>query len=155
MSLRSAALSAGVLLLSLVSMGCGSSGTVSGKVTYQGEDLGGGTVLFVSPGKKTERATIAPDGSYTIANIPTGTVKIAVETASARPPDPETMRRGMPQIPPDANLPPEAEKSMYKSSPENKGGKYIRIPDEYGDPDKSKLTLEVTGGNQHHDIELR
>jgi hypothetical protein len=155
MSIRSTGLLAGVLLPSLVSMGCGSSGTVSGKVTYLGQDLGGGTVLFSAPGKKTERATIAPDGSYTIANLPTGTVKIAVETASARPPDQAAMRIGIPQIPPDANLPPEAEKSMYKSSPENKGGKYVRIPDEYGDPDKSKLTLEVTGGNQHHDIELR
>jgi hypothetical protein len=154
MSLRSTGLSAGVLLLSLVSMGCGSSGTVSGKVTYLGEDLGGGTVLFVSPGKKTERATIAPDGSYTIANIPAGTVKIAVETASARPPDQEAMRRGIPQIPPDADLPPQAEKSMYKSSPENKGGKYVWIPNEYGDPEQSKLTLEVTGGNQHYDIKL-
>jgi hypothetical protein len=154
MSVKHTCLPGGVLLSALWAAGCGGTGTVSGKVSYKGEILGGGTVLFVSPGKKTERAPIGPDGSYMIANIPTGTVKIAVETKSAQPPDAAALKRGRPPIPPDANLPPEAENSMYKSAPGSKGGKYVPIPDDYGDPDKSGLTLEVTGGNQPHDIEL-
>jgi hypothetical protein len=152
MCIRSACRPGGVLLLCLLSAGCSHSGTVSGKVKYQGEPLGGGTVVFV--GAQTVRSDIGPDGSYTIANIPAGTVKIAVETQSAQPVDESAMRMGMPQIPKDVNLPPEAQNSMYKASGGSKG-KYVRIPDAFADPEKSGLTLEVTGGNQHHDIELR
>jgi hypothetical protein len=154
MSIRLACRPGGLLLLLVLSAGCSSYGNVSGKVSFKGETLGGGKVLFVAPGQKTVSSPIAPDGTYTIANIPTGTVQIAVETESARPVEADAMKAGVPQIPPDANLPPEAAKSMYKSGMANKG-KYVWIPEGYGDPEKSGLTLEVTGGNQPYDIELK
>jgi hypothetical protein len=143
-----------LLVLSLLSAGCSGSGTVSGKVSYKGETLGGGTVLFYSPGKTTVKAGIAADGSYKIENIPAGPVKIAVETKSAQPPNEAGMRMGMPNIPANANLPAEANNSMYKSQGGSKG-KYVEIPDELGDPETSHLTLEVTGGSQQHNIDLK
>jgi hypothetical protein len=154
MSVPTACRRGSVLLLLLLAAGCAGSGTVSGKVSYQGETLGGGTVLFVSPGQKSVKSPIAPDGTYTIANIPTGTVHIAVETASARPVDPDAMRMGIPQIPPGANLPPEAANSIYKG-PSGNTGKYVEIPNQYADPEKAGLTLDVKGGNQEYNIELK
>jgi hypothetical protein len=155
MSTKSGWLLGGVLLPGLLAAGCGNTGTVSGKVSYKGQPLGGGTILFVAPGQKTVKSAIAPDGSYTISGIPAGTIKIAVETKSAQPPDPEALRRAFPGLPKGAPLPPEAANNPhFKTGPENKGGKYVWIPDHYGDPEKSNLTVEVTGGNQQHDIEL-
>jgi hypothetical protein len=158
MSIKYAFCLGGVSVLALWSAGCGAStGTVSGKVTYQGETLGGGSVLFVSPGKKTVSAPIGPDGTYTIVGIPAGPVQIAVETKSAMPPDAKQqagMAATRPTIPPDANLPPSA-KEMYQNSTAAAAAKYVEIPEELGDPDKSNLTLTVTGGNQDYNIELK
>jgi hypothetical protein len=150
MTHKSAWFLGGVLAVGLASAGCSRSGTVSGKVSYKGETLGGGSVLFFSPGQKSVSATIGPDGSYTIAGIPSGEVKIAVETKSAQPTNEEGMaRRGQP--PKDA-VPPGAESPLYKSA--GNKGKYVEIPDYLADPEKSELTLKVTGGDQHHDIEI-
>jgi hypothetical protein len=154
MSIGSAGLSAGLLVLSLSALGCGKSGTVSGKVSYHGETLGSGTVLFFAPGQKSVKSEIAPDGTYTIAGIPTGTVKIAVETKTAQPPDEDAIRKAFPSLPKNAPLPPEAANSPLFKGSSGKGGKYVWIPDIYSDPDKSNLKLEVTGGDQHHDIDL-
>src|SRR5262249_25010983 len=74
-----------LLLLGFGAMGCGSSGSVSGKVYFHQKPLGGRTVTFTSPGNKTVVSQIGPDGSYTIPKIPTGEVQIAVETESAKP----------------------------------------------------------------------
>ena len=153
MNVRYPCLLGGLLPVLLVA-GCSGSGTVSGKVSCRGETLGGGTVLFVAPGQKSVSSPISADGSYTISAIPTGTVKIAVETKTAQPLDEDARSKGMPSLPKDAQLPPgAAENPIYKSLG-TKPGKYVWIPDDYGDPEKSNLSLEVTGGNQHHDIEL-
>src|SRR5437660_1764669 len=78
---------AAALALLPPSAGCAGSGTITGKVTYQGRPLTGGTVQFTSTkGRGTRTVQIGEDGSYTIPNMPTGPVKIAVETKSAQPP---------------------------------------------------------------------
>jgi hypothetical protein len=131
--------------------GCGGSGTVSGKVTYKGEPLGRGTVVFVSPGKATVTAPIAADGSYSIPKVPAGRVKIAVETKSAKGAEPP---QGM--MPPrGANVPPEAKNSPLYGGQRPAGGKFVEIPKDYADPDKSNLTYTVTDGPQTHNIDLK
>ena len=77
----------------LLSLSCGSSGTVSGKVTYNGQAVPGGVVVFVADGTRgTMSATIGEDGSYRVENVPSGPVKIAVKTAapSRQPPPAQT-----------------------------------------------------------------
>ena len=56
-----------VLVLVCFASGCGGGkGTVSGKVYYRDQLLGGGTVTFTNAdGKGSQVATIQPDGSYT------------------------------------------------------------------------------------------
>jgi hypothetical protein len=139
-----------LVLLCLTAAGCGSYGSVSGKVTYKGEPLGAGTVLFYSEGQATGNSQIGPDGTYKIDKIAAGPVKIAVETASAKP----TKRPpGMPTPPPEAMAKDGSSSPLYNPQNQSKG-KYIPIPEDYGDPSKSGLTMTVTGGAQPHDIDL-
>ena len=141
------------LLLGLLlgAAGCAASGSVSGKVTYKGQPLGGGTVLFASPGKASVTADIAPDGSYTIAKIPAGPVHIAVETKSAKA---NRAPKGM-MPPKGVEVPPEAEQSPVYGGAGRAGGKYVPIPEQYADPDKSDLSYTVKGGPQTYDINLQ
>jgi hypothetical protein len=158
MAIKSTIRPGSVLVLCLLVPGCGAStGTVTGKVSYQGETLGGGTVVFYAPGKATVTASIGPDGTYTISNIPSGTVRIAVETKSAMPasfnsPVSAAAVMAKPLPPPDA-IPPEAR--AMRPGGQQSGGKYVAIPADFGDLEKSNLSLKVTGGDQHFDIELK
>jgi hypothetical protein len=149
-SLRRARLGLGLVLM-LGALGCSSSGTVSGKVSHKGQTLGGGTIAFFSPGKSSVVSQISPDGSYTIAKIPTGPVKISVETGSAKP---AAAPKGMAPPPGAANLPPEAANSPVYGGQKPSGGKYVPIPENYGDPDKSNLTYTVQSGSQTFNIDL-
>jgi hypothetical protein len=139
------------LLLLFGAAGCSSYGTVSGKVSHKGQTLGGGTVVFFSPGKGSVPAQISPDGSYTIAKVPIGPVKISVETASAKP---AAAPKGMTPPPGAANVPPDAANSPVYGGQKSSGGKYVPIPENYGDPEKSGLSYTVQSGSQSHNIEL-
>ncbi|HBI46107.1 MAG TPA: hypothetical protein DDY78_25115 [Planctomycetales bacterium] len=109
-------------------------------------------VVFSSAeGKSSASAPIGPDGHYSIDNIPSGAVKISVETASAKPV--KAPPGGMPTPPPGA-MPKDIGPSMYNQAPQPKG-KYVAIPENYADPEKSGLTYTVTGGSQSYDIDLK
>jgi hypothetical protein len=145
-----------LLPLLALATGCSSYGTITGKVTYQNRPLTGGTVLFTSTeGKGTKSAPIGADGSYTIEKMPTGPAKIAVETKSAqvggfgRSGPPTSM-----QPPKGVDLPDKAKSSGIYGSTGNKQPPE-NIPDSYGNPDTSELTVTVTGGSQTHPIELK
>jgi hypothetical protein len=141
--------SAALLLLSLGlgAAGCGSAASVSGKVSYKGAPVKGGTVTFYNASNWTGTSPIGADGSYKIDKVPSGTVKITVETKSAKP---NPMASRMPKPPKDAPVPPG---SMYEG-----GGdpdRYVAIPDKYADKEQSGLTYDVKSGSQEHPIELQ
>src|SRR5437016_6252132 len=68
--------------LALAPLGCGGgTGTVTGKVTYNGEPLPSGIVLFTNAdGKGTQEAEVQPDGSYKVERVPAGLARVAVIT---------------------------------------------------------------------------
>src|SRR5437588_6501794 len=78
-----------LLLALLIATGCSgkkASGTVSGKVTYQGKALRGGSVTFIpADGVGVATSRIAEDGSYKVEKVPAGNVKITVETETSKP----------------------------------------------------------------------
>ena len=136
--LRRAALSMlAFSLLALATAGCGkSTGSVSGKVTYQGKALPGGYVNFLSQGEKqvTKSSSIQSDGSYAVSGLPVGPAKISVQGLKAR------------RL---ASLPGQGGK-------ENKvEQKEVYVPDKYGNTETSSLTYEVKPGSQPHDIDLK
>jgi len=136
-------------LLALVGLsGCGgSTTTVKGKVYLDDKPLKGGNVTFTSvAGKGGDSSAIEEDGSYTIRRVPTGKVKIAVDTSSLNPAGRTEARK---------YEPPPGQKSPYgQSQGSDTAARYMPIPENYKDPEKSGLEFEVKGGSQTHDIKL-
>ena len=144
-------------LIFLANLGCSpSKGEVSGTVTYKGQKVTGGSVVFHSTeGKGSVPATIGEDGTYSAPKVPSGEVKVTVETDSVKP------ATGAKNRPPAAMMPPAgadvpkdaADGSIY--SGKAKIGKYVQIPDTYASPEKTSLTFIITGGKQTIDLELK
>jgi hypothetical protein len=134
-----------LLAASLGAAGCGSaSGTVKGKVSYNGAPLKGGTVTFFYPDGRGFPIGILADGTYTLDRLPLGPVKVCVDTSSL---DPKKHLRYSYAPPPGAKPPPGFSPTSAEA--------YVAIPAKYADPAKTDLTYDVTGGTQTHDIELK
>ncbi len=137
-------LALGLLLPAL--SGCGAkSGTISGKVTYKGNPVGGGTVTFLDSKQRAASSPIGADGSYSIEKVAPGPVKIGVMP----PPAPTKLPRGMTMDPSKMGA------SGAEKSPGPAVGPPVKIPKEYNDPEKSGLTFTVQTGQQEHNIELK
>jgi hypothetical protein len=121
-------------LLALAAGGCGrSTGSVSGKVTYQDKPLPGGYVNFMSQ-SVTKTSDIKDDGSYSVSGLPVGTAKISVQGLQKR------------QL---AALPGQGGKD---SAPQQKE---VFVPPQYGNTETSGLQYDVKPGAQPHDIDLK
>jgi hypothetical protein len=140
----------------LLATGCG-SGTVDGKVLYQGKPVPGGTVTFIHPKKGSLSSVIGEDGSYQFVNIPPGEVQISV-TAPVREPE-----RKLPanldwekikaSHPPGFNEEELKRKMGYRPAPPSSAVS-VSLPKKYADPTQSGLKYTITSGAQTHDIEL-
>ena len=142
--------------LFLLATGCGTKqGTVSGTVYYKGKPLPGGNVRFFPEGQGGSfYSAIGSDGSYSMSKLPPGSAKITVVYS---PENPLAKMKGFNK----AN----AEKGIKKQqeiieAAKGKGGgaaasaETVTLPDKYGDPDKSGLKVDVTGGSQTFDIKM-
>jgi hypothetical protein len=143
-----------IVLLLLGAAGCTGPGTVTGKIKYKNQTLGGGTVVFTVPGKGSVRSDIGEDGSYTVSKCPPGTANVTVETASAKPAQPPGGRAapGAGMKPPPGAIPEGVDARLYQGG--EKKGKYVWIPDRYNDAGKSGLEYPVHSGSQEINIDL-
>ncbi|HEY7423223.1 MAG TPA: hypothetical protein VH682_03180 [Gemmataceae bacterium] len=147
----------------MLAAGCGTSpGQITGAVRYKGKSLSGGIVTFLpASGQGAFNAPIQSDGNYTLYKVPVGkgtiTVKSAADASSSLNPMMQKMvqdiKSGKTQLSPEARekMPPNVKKALESPSPKA----FVSIPASYGDPEKSGLELEATGGKQTHDIELK
>ena len=124
---RCAVAAAALLLVA----GCGGPGTVTGKVTFKGGPLPGGLVTVVDAADNRYPGQIQKDGSYIVANVPTGPAKVVVGT---------TAKTGSIMHPDDRKEP---------------FGPYVQIPKRYAQPEKSGLALQVKNGTQELNIDLK
>jgi hypothetical protein len=163
-------LRAGMGLLCLIAIaGCGSTGTVSGKVTFKDKPLTVGEVVFTTDeGGHVFRSDLSQDGSYRVSGIPPGSVKITITTpypaegTGGRPGGPPGRPGGPPggggppaghgQIPTD-KLPPGVGTGVFDPNKIPEGA--VKIPDKYRDAEKSGLTYTVKSGSQTFDIPLQ
>jgi hypothetical protein len=127
------------LLVPLGVAGCGSTGQVTGKVTYQGQPLGSGIVAF-HWADATRTSAIDADGHYTIQKAPLGPARITVETM---PPPGGGGKKG-----------PQQSTVTVDGAPAPPPGTYVAIPARYKSPEESGLTYTVVRGRQTHDIPL-
>jgi hypothetical protein len=146
----------GVLLI--LSAGCSSKGTVSGKVTVNDEPVRRGTVTFLASGSTwTSAVPIGEDGSYTILNAPPGPVKITVASADPNPRAGSKLKARKGQGMEDANtntddMPPSV---RNRFNPGAAGPAGPSVPKKYNKPETSELTYEVKPGKQEHNIQLK
>jgi hypothetical protein len=145
-----------LLSVAVLAAGCSGRGSISGKVYFKDQPLGGGTVVFTSAdGQGSKVADIQPDGSYTIDAMPAGPVKIAVETESVRPARSGAgAPPGLPMPPPD-KIPAGVDAKTVYSASRPVPRKYTAIPRDYADIAKSGLEYAVIQGPQQHDIRMK
>jgi hypothetical protein len=119
-----------------VSVGCGGGkkATVSGKINYRGKPLPTGTVTFFGATNQIVGSGAISDGTYKLANVPVGPVKISVTTPPVRMVDP---RHPAP-----------------KDMPGSPSGPSVPIPPKYSNPEQSQLSYEVKSGTQEYPIDL-
>lgn len=134
---------AGAALLTLALLGCQGRGDVSGTVTFQNKPVVYGTVLLVASDGRAHQGNIAEDGAYAVRGVAAGPARVAVSS-----PDPAT-----PLMAREDARRAEDEQEMRRRAALR--GRWFAIPATYGDPAKSPLTVEVRGGDNHHDIELK
>jgi hypothetical protein len=152
-----------VLFLGLAAAGCGSAtGEVTGKVLFKGKPLSGGAVsFFPASGKGSNTSRIKEDGTYTVINVPVGTVKIVIAPPAAGQLDPklkmlaEAVKSGKTKLSQEEldKMPQEFRDAIEAGG--SSSGPSAKIPKEYTDPEKSVLEYTVTSGKQTHDIELK
>lgn len=174
-----AGLAPAALLAALCGCGGSNAGSVHGKVTFDGQPVTGGTLVFYSE-TGSYSAGIRPDGTYSITDMPAGEMTVTVETESVNPKNQKTVvydgrsqgggggnkmypgggGGGGGGKPGGAPVGPDGKKySAGAGSPIPEGapteqGEYVKIPDKYADKAKSGIKKSVTGGKQQIDIEL-
>lgn len=132
--------------LLLTVTGCGPSrGSVSGTVSYRGQTLKAGRVIFFNSSEKQGYpAEIDETGKYTVSKIPAGDYKVCVETEYLRPS-------------PQANLAAKTRPKEVQATgtdPASRSKYYVPIPKEFASPEDTKLEFKATGGNQDYNIKL-
>jgi hypothetical protein len=166
-------------LLFLAACGCGGSGgkgTVTGTVTLDGQPLPAGKIAFM-PAEGAGVSADIRDGAYTATDVPTGEVKVIVETHSLKPlvdqakgAAPKWAPKGvgapkMPASTPAAGtqIPPEAKEYFEKQQRQaaeaaqfakDLAARFRPVPDRYGDPSRSGLSFTVKSGNNTYDVPL-
>jgi hypothetical protein len=135
----------GVVLSLVAASGCGGgTGEVSGVVKYKGQPLDGGQITFKGGGKLIG-VDLKPDGTFTATGVPTGTVKVAVSSLDGEKMV-EHFRKASASGRGESKTPP----------PKGEASQYSKVPQKYGDPEASGLTIEVKSGkNEGVTIDLK
>lgn len=142
---RAILLSIGLVLL----MGCGSrqntGGSVTGKITYNGQPVNRATLFFhpTSGEGQDIGVTSSEDGTFSAANIPPGEYKIYVEAARLPP----EVTKG-PQIP--KGMDPAKAEEMKKKLGQVHGQEAptIAFPDKYKKVGTTELKCTITEGKK-------
>jgi hypothetical protein len=130
---------AGLFLVCLVAIGCGSDGpkigAVEGTVTVDGVPANTGSVVFTDAKGQTISGQIQADGKYRAVGVPVGDMKVTVTGPPTGVPAP----------------PPIAMKDGPGSAP---AGPPVKIPPKYGVAATSGLTFPVKSGTNSYPIQL-
>jgi hypothetical protein len=135
----SSARATAIALSSLVIVGCGGRGDVSGTVSYNGRPLVCGTVQFEGSDGILRQGNIETDGRYTVRDVATGEAKAAVSSINPRSSD---------------FIPIEKEGGVKMPRRPDVPG-WFPIPPKYDAPHTSELTYTIQRGENKIDIELK
>jgi hypothetical protein len=149
------------LCLLLLSSGCSApKSRVYGTISYQGKPLAGATIVLICPDNSTAQARVRSDGSYEMASVSRGEVKVAIQADKPRPPPrPRPDRSAIAVKDKNTNA-----KSMAANDDQAKGAvvgprqppehAFASFPAKYGDPNTSGLTFELKEADQEYSPDL-
>lgn len=141
---RRAGVAAVIAAVSLLASGCQpATHTVSGRVSYCGKPVTGGSVVLFGEDDRVYTGLISPDGRYTIPNVPAGRVRVTVRAHTTAP---VGFRVGRPQ--PAAVNGPTGAAGGPPPPP------VATIPERYSVPEESGLVFAVEGTADTFDITL-
>jgi hypothetical protein len=128
-------------VLLMTTLGCGKKGpkggTLSGKVSSNGTTVKGGQILFKPVAGGIEYpGSITAEGTYTVSGLPTGQMKVVVNTEMVR-----TTRYPAPK---DVKVPEVAGAQEY-----------VPVPPRYRTFATTTLTVDVTGKKQTENFDLK
>jgi hypothetical protein len=137
----------------LVPLGCGSKNpnapaSVSGKISYKGQPLKGGSIAFISKDGSggAYSSAIKPDGTYEIKDMAIGAMEVTIETESVNP----NLKKQKYGGKGGSSPPPSNVQEKGPATAEN----YVRIPNRYGNRASANLTATLTAGNNTKDWDL-
>jgi len=127
--------------------GCSSRNySFTGKVTYKGQPLPGGSiVLHAKEGKQAYTGSIWPDGTFTVTDAALGTMVVTIDNKGLK-------IGGEGVVNPPQGVDP---KVLEKMMPKQQGGlQYVHIPEKYSDPKTSPLIWEIKERNESKEFDL-
>jgi hypothetical protein len=122
----------------------GGSATVSGRITYLGRPVIWGSVILVGPDGRSAVGRIQPDGTFTVANAPTGEVGVSITS-----PDPLAQHYAT-QLKTSRDRIPVAQ---WPAMPVDRQQWFV-LPQRYDNAKTSELTLTVKRGSNECDLTL-
>jgi hypothetical protein len=151
--MRCLVLGAALVLLAAFS-GCGPGrARVHGVIRYQGKPLKGGTIIFLAADNQAYPAPIAQDGSYQIAAVPCGPVRVAIQPAASRvPPRPQSDGKDDDAF---ARKAMAADDAAKRASKRPAAGPGEALPAQYADAGKSGLSFELRSADHDYSPDLK
>lgn len=149
-----------VPFLVAIAVGCSHSRTpcsVHGKITYEGEPVGGGTISFVPAAGEVKGGygtEIKPDGTYESSGLPPGEYVVSIETESANRDRPKQVYGSGNNSQKQGNYAEMMRKNGRAPQETAPQGKYVKIPDKYNDQAKSGLKTKLTNGKNEFNVAL-
>jgi hypothetical protein len=134
--------------------GCGQPRSqVHGTVHYKGKPLSAGTIVFLAPDNQAYPVRIQPDGSYQVASLPRGRVRVAVQAATPRLPSrPQPGAKDSDGLATDAAKTDDAAKRRRKPLSTTPA---VTFPSRYGNPEQSGLDFDLQAPDQEYSIDLK
>jgi hypothetical protein len=137
--------------------GCGKpSATISGTVKYKGQPIPSGTIRFIGKddnGKEVMKEGKITDGSFSVAGLPPGKIKVGVISSAGKPSS--GMAPGWTEAMSDAQKAEMQKKFSDPAVTKSGSGGGLEIPPVYADPNQSGETLNVEVGKNEVAIDLK
>jgi hypothetical protein len=128
---------------------------ISGRVVYQNKPVTGGTIMFTSGSQGVYRATLDANGAYEIVDMPTGEMVITVETESLNPKNKAPDYGGGKGAKMYAErMAAERKRGAPIAQQAAAAGQYRKIPEKYGNPKTSPLSMTLEPGRQVKEVVL-
>jgi hypothetical protein len=159
--------------LAAVLLGCSSAkrGSVTGAVSYNGQSVKAGTVYFLYDEGGRYQAEIKSDGSFQFMDVPTGGVKVLVDTETFNPEQrPQSYTQKQKQLSQgygksmkeyDAAMGRGGDKKaadqpagLSKEKKAELAKVYVKLPKKYAGEKTTPLTFTVEPGKQVKDLNL-